>query len=218
MKRALSLLGAFLFALLPSPLKIALLRARGVQIGRGCYIDCSIINALKMQLGDYVRIGQFNLLHRLSKLEMASGSKIESLNWITGAGKGWLRMGRNSSIRRLHFFEASGGVNIGENTVIAGRSSLFFTHGQTPDNFEDVRPIEIGSWCYIGAAVRFVPGTRINDYSFVAMGTVVVKSHNEKFVVIGGTPGRVLKTISPDAAYYNRKYLRHLHHPSGWSN
>ncbi len=216
MRHKLALLLALILAMLPSRLTIAVLRARGARIGKGCYIGLSVIDARNLVLGDYVRIGHLNLLHGLSDLVLESGSKIESMNWITGARKGGLYMGRNSSIRRLHFLEASGTVRIGANSIIAGRNSLFFTHGQAPGNFEDVRPIVIGDWCYIGAATRFLPGSGVSDYSFVAMGAVVTKAHPESHVVVGGIPGRVLKPIAPDAAYYQRDRLHHRHHPHDW--
>ncbi|RYE49964.1 MAG: hypothetical protein EOP21_04900 [Hyphomicrobiales bacterium] len=217
MRRKVSLLWALVLAVLPSALKIAALRARGARIGKGCHIGLSVLNARTLVLGDHVRIGHFNLLHGLTDLTMESGSKIEAMNWITGAGKGGLQMGRNSSIRRLHFLEASGSVKIGANSIIAGRNSLFFTHGQAPNNFNDVRPIIIGDWCYIGAATRFLPGSGVSDHSFVAMGAVITTLHKENHVVVGGIPARVLKTIAADAAYYRRDHLNHGHHPDGWS-
>lgn len=216
MRRKLSLIWAVVLALLPSRLTIALLRMGGARSGAGCYIGMSVLNARNLVLGDHVRIGHLNLLHRLSDLVMESGSKIESMNWVTGAGTGGLFMGRNSSIRRMHFFEASGSVRIGSNTIIAGRSSLFFTHGQAPGNINDVRPIEIGDWCYVGAATRFLPGSGVNDHSFVAMGAVVTKMHTESYVLIGGSPGRVVKEIEPGAIYFQRDRLRHTHHPKDW--
>lgn len=213
MRRKLSLIWVVVLALLPSRLTIALLRMSGARIGKGCYIGISILSARNIILGDHVRIGHFNLLHRLSDLAMERGSKIESMNWITGAGTGGLFMGRNSSIRRMHFFEASGSIRIGNNTIIAGRNSLFFTHGQAPGNLNDIRPIEIGDWCYVGAAARFLPGSGVSEHSFVAMGAVVTKMHKESYVLIGGSPGRVVKAIEPDAAYFKRDWLVHSHHP-----
>ncbi|WP_447759732.1 acyltransferase [Sphingopyxis panaciterrae] len=213
MKHKLALLCAIMIALLPSRLKIALFRARGARIGKGCYIGMSVVDVGRLVMGDHVRIGGLNLLHRLPDLVMESGSKIEAMNWVTGAGTGGLYLGRNSSIRRLHFFEASGTVRVGSNTIIAGRNSLFFTHGQSPTNINDVRPIEIGDWCYVGAAARFLPGAGVSDHSFVAMGAVVTKMHDDGYVVIGGSPGRVVKTLDPDVAYFQRDNLVHGHHP-----
>lgn len=204
-------------ALLPSKLKIIILRMLGAKIGRNCYIGLSIIDAKKIELGNCVRIGHLNIIHRLTEITLSDGSKIESMNWITGGGKGKLLLGRNSSIRRLHFLEASGNITIGSNTVIAGRNTLFFTHGLSPDNLNVIKPITIGDWCYVGAACRFLPGAQISNNSFVGMGSVVVKPQTQEYVLIAGNPGTPLKQLPKDSKYFARKFLKHIHHPKDWN-
>lgn len=214
--KALRLLLLGLLAMLPSKIKILVLRLLGAKIGRGCHIGVSIVEAKDIRIGSYVRIGNCNLIKGLRKLELQDGSKIESLNWITGAGTGSLRMGKNSSIRRLHFLEASANVTIGANTIIAGRSSLFFTHGLAPDNLDDMRPIVIGDWCYIGSAVRFLPGASVATGTFVAMGAVVTKAYTDEYSMIGGVPAKRIKRLSKSMKYFNRAMLPHAHHPASY--
>jgi len=210
----LKLVALLLTALLPNVLKIWLLRRRGAKIGRGCKIGVSLINAETINVGDYVFIGHFNILHKLSRLEMGCGSKIGNFNWITGGGAGGIFIGKNSSVRRFHFIEASGSVFIGDNTIVAGRDSLFFTHGLTPEDLDDVRPIKIGNWCYIGAACRFLPGSSIGDGTFVGMGSVVTKSHLATYVLLAGNPAAVRKDLPKDSEYFSRTFLRHSNHPN----
>ena len=207
-----------LMSLLPSGLRIALMRARGARIGRGCRIGMfTVIDAKRIKLGDNVLIAGFNLVHRLAELEMETGSRMNGFNWITGARTGSLRMGRNAAITRMHFFEASGDVIVGENTIIAGRGSHFFTHGISSTNLDDVRPIRIGPWCYVGSTSRFVPGSGISRGTFVGMGAVVTKSFPDEFVLIVGNPAAVKKRLSPIDPYFDRSYLPHDHHPSGYT-
>ena len=203
-------------AILPNALKIWLMRSRGARIGRGCKIGISIIDAKNVDIGEYVSIGNFNLIYKLNTLRMESGSKIDSFNWITGAKTGDFRIGKNSSIRRFHFFEGSGSLSIGDNSIVAGRSSLFFTHGLTPSNLDDIRPISIGNWCYIGAASRFLPGASIGDGTFVGMGSVVTKPHASTFVLLAGNPAVVRKELSSESPYFNRPFLRHASHPASY--
>lgn len=206
-----------MLAPLPSTLKIWLLRLYGAKIGKGCRIGISILAAKQIEIGDYVQIGHFNLIYKLNSLKMGSGSRINSFNWITGATVGNLHLGNNISIRRFHFVEASGSMFIGNNTIIAGRNSLFFTHGLTPDNLNDVRPIKIGNWCYIGAACRFLPGVSIGDGTFVGMGSVVTKPHDTTYVLLAGNPANVRKELNKNSTYYNRPFLKHSSHPETYN-
>lgn len=209
---------SLLLSLLPSGLRIAILRRCGARIGRGCRIGLfTVLDAEEIVLGDNVQIAGFNLVHRLAALEMATGSRMNSFNWITGARTGSLRMGRNAAITRLHFFEASGGVNIGENTIVAGRGSHFFTHGISSNNLDDVRPIEIGAWCYVGSSSRFVPGSGVSRGTFVGMGSIVAKRFHDEFVLIAGNPAEVRKRLSPSDTYFDRDFLPHDHHPPDYT-
>ncbi len=213
----ISLFFAALSALLPSRVRIVLLRLRGAQIGKDCRIGMfTIIDARQIVVGDYVQIASFNLIHRVVRLEMGTGSRMNGFNWITGARTGSFRLGHNSAITRLHFFESSGDILIGDNTIIAGRGSHFFTHGISSTDLDDVRSIEIGSWCYIGSTSRFVPGSGVARGTFVGMGAVVTKSFKDEFVLLAGNPAIVKKQLSPNDIYFDRSFLPHDHHPLGY--
>jgi len=198
--------------LFPSPLKIFFLRLAGYKIGKNCHIGYSCVFSKEVTLADDIYIGNFNIIKSLTHLNMAKGSRVGTFNWITGAGIGGFSLGRNSSIRRFHFFEASGGVLIGSNSIIAGRSSHFFTHGLSPDNLDLIQPITIGSWCYIGSSVRFVPGVDIPKGSFIGMGSVVTKTFKDEYQLIAGNPAVVKKELNRRSVYFSREYLRHTHH------
>lgn len=199
--------------LFPSGMKIVLLRMLGYKIGKKCYIGYSLILSKDVMIGDYVSIGHFNLIWNLISLKMLNGSRVGSFNWITGGGIGNLTIKLNSSIRRFHFLEASGSIVIGNNSILAGRSSHFFTHGLSPSNLDDVRPIIINDWCYIGSGVKIVPGVNIPDGCFVGMGSVVTKSFSEDYKLIAGNPAMVKKTLNKGDIYYRRSFMKHRHHP-----
>lgn len=203
----------YLIALMPSRLKIIFYRLLGARIGNNCYIGFSIIDAENLEIGENVYIGHLNLLWRLKELKFEPGSRLTMFNWITGGRQGSFLLGRNSAITRLHFIEASSDIRIGSNSIIAGRSSHFLTHGISATNLDDQRPITIGNWCYIGSSSRFVPGSGVSDYTFVGMGSVVTKNFQDKYVLIAGSPSVVKKILSPDAVYFNRDHLSHSHHP-----
>lgn len=206
----------YIISLLPSAIKITCLRAQGAKIGKNCFIGLTLIDAKKIELGDNVYIASFNLIHRLDEFALKSGSRMNGFNWITGAGTGSFHLGRNSAITRLHFFEASASIFIGDNTIIAGRNSHFFTHGISSTNLDDMRPVRIGPWCYIGSSSRFVPGAEVGEGTFVGMGSVVTRIFTETHVLLGGSPATVKKKLSPDDIYFDRPFLPHDHHHEGY--
>jgi acetyltransferase-like isoleucine patch superfamily enzyme len=206
----------YLIVLLPSRLKIFLLRARGASIGNNCQIGFSLIDASEICIGDNVKVGSLNLLWRLTRLELGSGSAIVMGNWITGARAGLFKLGRNSGITRFHFFEASGNITIGSNCIVAGRGSHFFTHGISSTDLDSIKPIEIGDWSYIGSGSRFVPGATVGEGTFIGMASVVTKSFAQPYLLIAGNPAKLKKELSNDDVYFNRPFLPQAHHPAGY--
>lgn len=206
----------YLIMLLPSRLKIALLRMRGASIGENCRIGFSLLDASEICIGDHVRVGHFNLLWRLTRLELETGSVIVMGNWITGARTGKFRLGRNSGITRFHFFEASGNIDIGSNCIVAGRGSHFFTHGISSIDLDSIRPITIGDWSYIGSGSRFVPGATVEKGTFVGMASVVTKGHTQSYCLIAGNPARSKKELSSGDVYFDRPYLPQAQHPTDY--
>lgn len=184
----------------------------GYQIGKNSHIGFSIINCKRVIIGDNVSIGHFNLIWRLREFEMGTGSTITMGNWITGANIGQFRLGQYSSLTRFHFLEASGGIYISDNTIVAGRKSHFFTHGISPDILDDIRSITIGEWCYIGSNSSFLPGSSVSDHTFVGMGSVVTKEITQNYVLIAGSPASIRKSLNVKSAYFNRSHLPHAHH------
>ena len=104
-------------------------------------------------------------------------------------------------------------ISVGNNCIIAGRYSQFFTHSITPTNLYDRRAIAIGDWCYIGSAVRVVPGCTIPDYSFVGMGSVITRSFEESYLLHAGAPAIIKKKLAKESIFFNRTHHRQPHHP-----
>ena len=112
--------------------------------------------------------------------------------------------------------DTTGGFSIGDNTIIAGMGSHFYSHGQTPHDTNLRAPITIGSWCYVGSDVRMTPGSSVGNHCFVGMGAVVNKPFTETHALLAGVPARKVKDLPADAAFFNRPYIPHCHHPRGY--
>lgn len=213
MSKAIRFVVSVVIMFLPSFMKVFVWRLQGHSVGKGCRIGCTYIDVKRLDLGDHVDIRSFSLIRGLRCVKLETGSKIGGGNWITGGGKGKFGLGRNSSIRRFHFFESSGNIYIGENTIVAGRGSMFYTHGLSPSDLNMILPINIGNWCYIGSASRFLPGSAVQDGTFVGMGAVVTKAHMKEYSLVAGNPATVKRIFSRDSLYFDRDFIRHNTHP-----
>lgn len=204
-----------LFAFLPNRVKLYLLKKSGAKIGNNVRIGFSIVSASNIVLGDNVRIGHFNLIWRLNTLSLGNGAIVLFGNWISGAGRGDYLQGANSGVTRFHYFEASGNISIGANSIIAGRSSVFYTHGLSPNSLDLKRSISIGDWCYVGSNTKATPGAKLGHHIFVGMGSVLVKDFSEKsYITVGGVPARKISDIESNCAYFDRNELDQSQHYS----
>ena len=201
--RKLKYVCALLISLVPFSLsKVLLYRILfGYRISLRAKIGFgTIISVSKAQIGK-VRIERFNVFTGPFELCLADGASIGPRNkfncgsWVV-QGRfreyGYLkyfRMGAGAMITGDHYFDVVGGIELGNGSWIAGRSSQFWTHGT---KIED-RSISIGSGCYIGSAVRFAPGTKVGNNCLVGLGSVVTKKFEGDNLMIAGMPAKVIK-------------------------
>lgn len=100
----------------------------------------------------------------------------------------YCRIRRNATIIDEHFFDVTAGIEIGQNSWIAGRDSQFWTHGA-----ETAGMVSVGHDSYVGSAVRFIPNSAVGNHSLVAVASVVTDEFRDDYVVIAGVPARVIK-------------------------
>lgn len=156
--------------------------SKGVKLGENVYIDGYGYEGIKIGAGSSV--GAYSRL-------ICSGS-------IFNTGK-HIHIGNGVGIGEFSRIGGSGGVTIGDNTIIA---QYFSAH---PENHlfldkttliknqgTEKAEIKIGENCWIGSKVTILAGVEIGEGVVVAAGSVVTKSFGSH-VVIGGVPARVLK-------------------------
>jgi len=90
-------------------------------------------------------------------------------------------------------------VTIGDYSIMAPNSAII-TGNHDIYNLEKhiVAPVKIGQYCWVGMNSVILPGVILGDHVVVAAGSIVNKSFPDGYVVIGGTPARVLKIIEPE--------------------
>ena len=196
--RYLRILLGLTLAALPWWAKIPIYRlAFGYEIGRGVRIGFSpLIGVKRCCIGGDARIGSGNLFVGVGELTIGSHARIGFLNVFRGGERitigpyatvlrqnvfnsiidqdfshpvrSVLELGRGSSVSSGHWLDFSAGLRVGDNAIIGGRNSSFWTH-----NRQRGRPISIGRNCYLGSEVRVAPGVEIAPFCVVALGSVL---------------------------------------------
>ena len=221
-----------LIALLPSFLKRPCYRLfYGYRIGKRVHIGVSIIDAQECEIADDVLIGHLNLVLGVKKISMGDHTKIGHLNIIRGGDE--VRLGRYSEIMRTnqinsipdpdvvnptdprfslgdgsiittgHKIDFTDRVEIGRRSIIGGRNSSLWTH-----NRQRTRPIEIGSFTYVGSEIRMAPGSTLPSRCIVGIGAVVTGQLTEEERLIAGVPAKALKELSEEDRFLIERRTR----------
>ena len=109
-----------------------------------------------------------------------------------------IRLGERVFINMGCRFQDTGGITIGDDTLIGHNCTLAtLNHGVDPDRRADMMPaaIVIGSKAWLGAGVTVVPGVTIGDGAIVGAGAVVTKDV-EPGAIVAGVPARVLGSVN----------------------
>lgn len=112
---------------------------------------------------------------------------------------GAITIGKNCTINSYCLLQGNGGIEIGDNVLIASHSSLFSSN----HNFEDIsRPIRlqgesklgirISNDVWVGSGVRILDGVKIGSGAVIAAGAVVTKDVPDN-AVVAGVPAKVIK-------------------------
>ena len=106
-----------------------------------------------------------------------------------------LHLGKDVFINLGCRFQDTGGITIGDGTLIGHGSTLTtLNHAVDPDRRADMRPapIVIGRRVWRGASVTVVPGVTIGAGAVVGAGSVVTKDAPAD-TIVAGVPARVLR-------------------------
>ena len=114
----------FLAMLLPAALKRLVLQSLlGWSIGPGVKIGYSIFSGCDLvRIGRNTQIGHFNMFRNLKRLEIGDDALIINFNDFMAGKDHWpasLEIGDHSQVTSHHFFDCSGGIRIGNFSLIA---------------------------------------------------------------------------------------------------
>ncbi|RMF76014.1 MAG: hypothetical protein D6738_02275 [Acidobacteria bacterium] len=224
---------ALLFSLLPSRVKVAWLRFRGVDVGPGARIGFGMILAGRIvRIGDHARLGPFSAiiadtieigrhvrfhpftLMRAGRVTLADYAKIGSLTIVSGREpffpRSELRVGVNSYICPLCWIDCGQKVIIGDDVSIGGATHIF-THGSFLPYLEgfpfQTGDVIIGDRVYVPWRVFIMPGTRIGNDVIIGAKALLRGEYPENSMAVG-IPARVIKQpyrTPPDDAERERR-------------
>jgi acetyltransferase-like isoleucine patch superfamily enzyme len=113
-----------------------------------------------------------------------------------------LTLGKNVFINIGCRFQDTGGITIGDGSLIGHGSNLTtLDHGIDPDRRADMVPalIVIGRKVWLGAGVTVVPGVTIGDGAIVGAGAVVTKDVPAN-AIVAGVPAKLIRMTGFDAS------------------
>lgn len=92
----------------------------------------------------------------------------------------------------------TGCIDIGRGSYIGPNVGIITANHQLDDldTHENGRDVIIGERCWIGMNAVILPGVVLGPRTVVAAGTVVNKSFPDGYAIIGGTPVRLLKSLT----------------------
>jgi acetyltransferase-like isoleucine patch superfamily enzyme len=111
-----------------------------------------------------------------------------------------LHLGKNVFINLGCRFQDTGGITIGDGTLIGHGSTLTtLNHAIDPARRGDMSPspIHIGRNVWLGAGVTVVPGVSIGDGAIVGAGAVVTKDVPTD-TIVAGVPAKIVRATGYD--------------------
>jgi acetyltransferase-like isoleucine patch superfamily enzyme len=208
-----------LSVVLPWPIRAFLYRRLfGWQIDPTSRIGLSIVDARSVRLARMSRIGHFSVIRNLSSLELGEEAIIGNWNWISSAAlftdadralgtrpfRGLL-LGRHSAITSRHYLDCSGGISIGDLSVVGGIRTTILTHSiDFQAGVQSTDAVAIGDRCFVSSNVSMVPGSRVPPGCLIAMGAVVVGQLKTAEAVYAGVPAKLVKS-NIEGAYFRRQ-------------
>ncbi len=194
-------------------------------------IGLSIIDARECRIDDDVRIGHLNLIVRVKELAIDDHVRIGHLNIIRGGDE--VHLGRYAEIIRMneinsiaepdvvnaidprfslgpgsiitagHKIDFTDRVTIGRRSILGGRNSSLWTH-----NRQRTRPIEIGSFAYIGSEIRIAPGGSLPSKCIVGIGSVITSELAAEGYLIAGVPAKPVKELTEEDRFLIERKTR----------
>lgn len=106
------------------------------------------------------------------------------------------------------YIQGGGEVVIGDYTIIAPNVGIISANHDRYDYRKHIRlSVTIGRYCWIGMNTTVLPGVVLGDHTIVGAGSVVTKSFEEGYCIIGGNPAKLIKPLNKmDCIQYKNEF------------
>lgn len=212
--------GCVILMFLPNSLKLWVMnRFCNCHIHPTAKIGFSFIRVGKLVLAEGASIKHFNFIRNLELFELKEKAWVGNFNQFTAIPLRStlhfadeqnrypsLVLGMQSAIVSRHYFDCNNAIHIGHHSIIAGRNTLFYTHGiNVTRNRQETHPIRIGNYCMLGAATVILKGAVLPDYSVLAANSTLNGVHEETHAIYSGVPALPVKSLDKSAQYFHRE-------------
>ena len=173
--------------------------------------DCFVSHRADLFHVNCIKLGKNVYIHEHTMLGFKSGYDNFKPNIIIGENskimpnaklipqQGYIKIGKDCTIQYNCLLYGVGGLEIGDNTRIAGHSIItpmnhIYSDPNTPiwKQGETAEGIKIGDDVWIGSNVKVMDGVTIGHGSVIGSGSVVVKDI-PPFSIAVGVPAKVIK-------------------------
>ena len=97
------------------------------------------------------------------------------------------------------YIQGYGGIEIGDYTQIGPNVSIISANHSLHDSRRyEFKKVIIGNYCWLSDGCKILPGVVLGDFTIVAAGAIVTKSFENGYVLIGGNPAKILKSIEKE--------------------
>tara|TARA_B110000908_G_C10267357_1_gene465696 strand:- start:1595 stop:2263 length:669 start_codon:yes stop_codon:yes gene_type:complete len=216
----MKLITQLLIILFPWKLRrLILIKLFKFKIHKTARIGKSIILADNLFMGNNSVIGSLTFCKNIGFLKLYKNARLGSLNYITGCPQNntlhylqrknrqcQLTIGAHSAVTSRHFIDCTAGVTFGEFTTFAGIRSQILTHAiDLSKNIQDCKPVEFGSYCFVGSNVTVLAGSTLPDFSVLGAKSLLNKNFTNECFLYGGVPAIKIKELEKEKlAYFNR--------------
>ena len=170
-----------------------------------------IVRVKKLVIGDHVRIGHLNIIRGGDEVVLGRYAEIIRMNEINSIAEPDVvnptdprfLLGEGSVITTGHKIDFTDRVTIGRRSILGGRNSSLWTH-----NRQRTRPIDVGSFAYIGSEIRIAPGGSLPSRCIVGIGSVITGELSDEGYLIAGVPAKAVKELNEEDRFLVERKTR----------